>query len=126
MADKKIIGQQEKGVHFGCNLSQMLFWRGSGRSYRLVHWARYLNTKSRRSIFLSIVFFRKKQAGWLRKCLFKYSTKVRIVLENLEKPKYIASELRVCYTPSKPPGQNRRHLNHVVFCWSPLQILLLF
>ena len=28
--------------------------------------------------------FQKKQAAWLRKCLFKYSTEVRFVLEILE------------------------------------------
>ena len=33
----------------------------------------------------------KKQAGWLRKCLYKYSTEVsRFVLEILEKSKFIA------------------------------------
>ena len=35
----------------------------------------------------------KKQAGGLRKCLYKYSTEVRFFLEILENPKFIASEL---------------------------------
>ena len=37
--------------------------------------------------------FQKKQAGWLRKYLFKYSTEVSFVLEILEKSKFISSEL---------------------------------
>ena len=35
----------------------------------------------------------KKQAGWFRKCLFKYSTEVRFVFEILENSKVIAREL---------------------------------
>ena len=38
-------------------------------------------------------FPEKKQAWWLMKCLFKYSTEVRFVLEILEKSKVIASEI---------------------------------
>ena len=37
--------------------------------------------------FLSIIsslLQKKKQTGWLRKCLFKYSTDVRVVLEILK------------------------------------------
>ena len=59
----------------------------------------------------------KKHAGWLRKCLFKYSTEVRFVLEILENSKVIASELSQKWiTPfGNPLGQNRRPLNYVVF-----------
>ena len=35
---------------------------------------------------------KKKKAGWLRKCLLKYSTEVRFILEILENSKVIASE----------------------------------
>ena len=37
--------------------------------------------------------FQKRQAGWLRKCFFKYSTEVTVVLEIQENSKVIASEL---------------------------------
>ena len=53
----------------------------------------YLSTQNRRSICLSVGCSRKKkQAGWLRKCLLKYSTEVRFILEILENSKVIASE----------------------------------
>ena len=56
-----------------------------------MQWAVYLSTQNRRSICLSVVCSRKKQAGWSRKCLCKYSTEVsRFVLEILEKSKVIA------------------------------------
>ena len=35
----------------------------------------------------------ENQAGWFRKCLFKYSSEVRFVLEIPENSKVIASEL---------------------------------
>ena len=55
MAYKQIIGKQEKEAYFGRNLSQSLFWRGSGRSSKLVHWAEYLNTRKKRCICLPVV-----------------------------------------------------------------------
>ena len=58
----------------------------------------------------------KQQARWLRKCLFKYSTEVRFVLEILENSKVIASEhINVLHPLKNPPGQNRRPLNYVAF-----------
>ena len=50
------------------------------------------------------------------KCLFKYSTEVRFVLEILENSKVIASEhINVLHPLKNPPGQNRRPLNYVAF-----------
>ena len=37
--------------------------------------------------------FQKKQAGWSRKCLFKYSTEVMFVFKILENSKVIGSKL---------------------------------
>ena len=60
-----------------------------------VQWAEYLSQHSEKKVILSISGLfqkKKKQAGWLRKCLCKYSTEVsRFVLEILEKSKFIAS-----------------------------------
>ena len=53
----------------------------------------YRSIQNRRSICLTVVCYRKKPAQWLRKCLLKYSTEVRFVLEILENSKVIASEL---------------------------------
>ena len=67
-------------------------------------------------ICLSVVCSRKKQAWWLMKCLFKYPTEVRFVLEILENSKVIASEhINVLHPLKNPPGQNRRPLNYVAF-----------
>ena len=67
-------------------------------------------------ICLSVVCSRKKHTGWLTKCLFKYSTEVRFVLEILENSKVIASEhINVLHPLKNPPGQNRRPLNYVAF-----------
>ena len=50
------------------------------------------------------------------KCLFKYPTEVRFVLEILENSKVIASEhINVLHPLKNPPGQNRRPLNYVAF-----------
>ena len=43
IADEQIIGKQEKGVYFGCNMQQILFWGGPGRCPRPVQWASYLS-----------------------------------------------------------------------------------
>ena len=55
----------------------------------------------------------KKQSWWLMKCLFKYSTEIRFVLEILGNSKVIASELP--WKCVNPPNQNRRPLNYVAF-----------
>ena len=50
------------------------------------------STQKRKSICLSVVCYRIKQAGWLRKCLCKHSTEdFAFVLEILEKKKVIES-----------------------------------
>ena len=79
---------------------------------------RFISQHLEQKVYLSISsLFRKEKAGWLRKCLFKYSTEVRFVLEILENSKVIASELSQKWiTPlGNPLGQNRRPLNYVVF-----------
>ena len=48
---------------------QVLFWESLEISSRPVQWIGYLSTQNRRSICLPVVFSRKKNAGWLRKCL---------------------------------------------------------
>ena len=82
-----------------------------------MQWAGYLSQLLEQKVHLSISgLFEKKQAGWLRKCLFKYSTEVRFVLEILENSKVIASEhINVLHPLKNPPGQNRRPLNYVAF-----------
>ena len=90
----EIIGKQDKDVYFGCNMSQIFLGGSSGKSYRPVQWARYVSQHLEQKDHLNISgLFQKKQAGWLRKCLFKYSIEVRFVLEILENSKVIASEL---------------------------------
>ena len=63
-----------------------------------------------------MVFSRKKQAGWLIKCLSKYSTEVsRFISEILKKLKVIASvTLKKCENPLKI-RQKRGPLNYVTF-----------
>ena len=95
------------------------FYFGDVQEEVLVHCSGqgiYLSTYNRRFIYQWSVPV-KKQAGWLKKCLFKYSTEVRFVLEILENSKVIASELSQKWiTPlGNPLGQNRRPLNYVVF-----------
>ena len=89
----KIIVKQEKDVYLGCNMKQTLFW-GSLKSSRPVQWAGYISQHLKQKIHLSIRgLFQKRQAGWLRKCFFKYSTEVTVVLEIQENSKVIANEL---------------------------------
>ena len=78
---------------------------------------RFISQHLEQKVYLSISsLFRKEKAGWLRKCLFKYSTEVRFVLEILENSKVIASEhINVLHPLKNPPGQNRRPLNYVAF-----------
>ena len=90
----QIIGKQEKGVYFGCNMQQILFWGSSGKSSKPVQWAGYIWQHLEQKVHLyNSVVFQKKQAGRLRKYFFKYSLEVSFVLEILEKSKVIASEL---------------------------------
>ena len=99
-------------------MQQILFWRSSGKSSRRVQWAGFISQHLEQKIPLSISgLFQKKQARWLRKCHFKYSTEVAFVLEVLENSKVIASELpQKCVTPlENPPSQNRRPLDYVAF-----------
>ena len=90
----QIIRKQEKDVYFGCNMSQILFWGSSGKSSSSMQRAGYISQRLEQKVHLSISgLFQKKQARWLRKCLFKYSTEFRFVLEILKDSKIIASEL---------------------------------
>ena len=90
----QIIVKQEKDVYLGCNMKQTLFWGSLGKSSRPVQWAGYIPQQLKQKVHLSIRgLFQEKQAGWLRKCLFKYSTEVTVVLEIQENSKVIASEL---------------------------------
>ena len=83
-----------------------------------MQWAGYISQHLEQQVYLSISdLFQKKRAGWLRKCLFKYSTEVSFVLEILENLKVIASEppQNVLHLLKKPLGQKRRPLNYVEF-----------
>ena len=92
-----------------------VIWSGPGRSSRPVQWAWYLSSQNRRSLCLSVFCSRKKQTGWLRNCLCKYSWEVsRFILEILENSKVIASilhllSIKVYYkNPLKIPRSKKR------------------
>ena len=93
LTTRKLLGSRRKTYILDVVCNRFYFGENSGRSSRPVQCAGYLTTQKRRSICLSAVCSRKKkQAGWLRKCLCKYSTEVsRFVLEILVKSKFIAS-----------------------------------
>ena len=66
----------------------MFLGESSGKSYRPAQWAEYISQHLEQKVHLSISgLFQKKQAVWLKKCLFKYSTGVKFVLEILENSK---------------------------------------
>ena len=90
----QIIGEQEKDVYVGCNKYVNFILGSSGKSSRPLQWAGYISQHLEQKVHLSTCgLLQKKQAGWLKKCLFKYFTEVRFVLKILENSKVIASEL---------------------------------
>ena len=69
-------------------------------------------------VYLLSVPEKKKQAGWLGKCLCKYSTEVsRFVSEILEKIEghCKSDSIKVCNTPWKYQDQKKGHLKYVAF-----------
>ena len=111
--------EMEKDVYFGCNLSQILFWGGSGRSSRPVQWAGYLSSRKRRSICLSVVCSWKKTSSVVEEMpLNKYSTEVsRFCLGNSGKIefRFKCDSMKVCNTPWKYQGQKKGPLNYAAF-----------
>ena len=79
----------------------------------------YISAPRTDKIYLSVSgLFQKNQAGWLRKCLFKYSTEVRFVLEILKNSKVITSKLPqkcVITPPENHLGFKGRPLDYVAF-----------
>ena len=102
-------------VHFGCNMSPILFWEGSGRSSRSVQWSGYLSTHIRRTICPSVVSSRKNKQGssgyafvilrWIFQSCPGNSGKTE--------GNCTCDSMKVCNTPWK--YQNQKEENYVAF-----------
>ena len=94
MQTSKLLGNKRKTYILDATCNKFYFGGILGKSCKPVQWAGYISQHLEQKVHLSISgLFQKKQAGWLRKCLLKYSTEVRFVLKILENSKVIASEL---------------------------------